>query len=100
MISETWACLRASVEGRDGRNLIVRADATGDRIALADPTGDLELLLGLLCAGLDPSRAVDRIVTHRDGVSADMMWKALDGLEALGLLVADGALWAAAAPAR
>lgn len=95
-MSQTRVRLQASVTGRDGRNVIVRADATGDRIALADPTGDLELLLGLLSAGLDPSRAVDRVVTHRDGVSPDMMWTALDGLEALGLLAADGPRWAAA----
>jgi hypothetical protein len=79
--------LVATVRGRDARTLVLECNATHERIVLADSTGDLELLLELLCDGkLSRQEVVFEMTSKREGATPAAVVRALDELDELGLL--------------
>jgi hypothetical protein len=90
MNSAPYPQLREAVVRRDGRNLILVVPESGsERIVLADPTGNVELLPELLATG--PRTRTDNLresTSKREGAEAPALAAALDGLEQLGLIVA------------
>jgi hypothetical protein len=84
----TWTKLVATVRGRDARTIVLECNDTHERVVLADSTGDVELLLELLCDG---RRSRDEVVVEmtskRDGATPAAILDALDALAELGLLL-------------
>lgn len=89
MNNAVYLQLREAVVRRDRRNLIVAVpDLGNERIVLADPTGNVELLLELLARGRRTRAAIIREFTcKREGAEAPAVAAALDALEQLGLIV-------------
>jgi hypothetical protein len=90
MNSALWLQLREAIVRRQGRNLILMVPELGsEQIVLADPTGNVELLLELLATGRRTRTDIVREFTSkREGAEAPAVAAALDGLEQLGLIVA------------
>ena len=80
--------LRPAVVRRVRRNLIVEVAGSGDdRILVADPTGNVELLLEVLATRGGSRADIIRELTSRlDGVEAPAVSAALDSLDRLGLI--------------
>lgn len=89
MISELYLQLKEAVVRRDGRSLVLVVPGWGsERMVVADPTGNVQLLLELLATG--PRTRTDilrEFTSKREGSEAPAVAAALDGLEQLGLIV-------------
>lgn len=81
--------LRPAVVCRERRELIVTVPELGsDPLVLADPSGDVELLLEVLAVGTRSRTGIIREFTSkREGAQPLAVSRALDALENLGLIV-------------